>query len=601
MKHISDFYITDSMLKEAQAEKQEDGSTKYSFADGSYAIEHPREEIFKGMFSSYRKFTKYEPDGTHKEYAEKSEHWVAQTDVHSLPSLQKIINPDGSERDIAFSYHHSNQWNGNASEITVKENGVKEVYTLNVERYVYNFEGEDYYLTERNDGKGCTRQLFAMDENGHRDRGSLDFKLKNMIDPQNPNDRPMVTERMPDGTERTYKVDNLETATKMLACDGELPAEYKKFLASEKLSDGTVRIWDDNGYIAHEKIPHVVERTWENGVLKEEIFGEGDLKEKILCGADPEMIGYIKEILQKRYTFDTLPDGTVRTLYRGKVISENRPNGDYRVISSRRDGAGVWYTSYPNGKRMFEWTSKDEYKKWNKDGTLQQKAGGGFTYYYENGQMKSIEGPDGMYFVKENTEHGRFKAALEAGDVREAESCLREICLRATRRGRSLESRCDGVSLMVRNSLNHTQMKILDDGLVAFGAVFENRHWVEEKMLGGGIEWYWCAAAVLLDVEKGNVVASCNTDTINVRDRYDPRRDKWKYIDTQDFMDFEDGKLTVRLGSYTSGEARVDLERYNMIVEELSKHAKTKEGMKKLKEHIDGKSYPLKKPGGRDD
>ena len=76
---------------------------------------------------------------------------------------------------------------------------------------------------------------------------------------------------------------------------------------------------------------------------------------------------------------------------------------------------------------------------------------------------------------------------------------------------------------------------------------------------------------VLLDVEKGNVVASCNTDTINVRDRYDPSRDKWKYIDTQDFIDFEDGKLIVRLGSYTSGVAKVDLEKYNEIVEELSK------------------------------
>ena len=186
-----------------------------------------------------------------------------------------------------------------------------------------------------------------------------------------------------------------------------------------------------------------------------------------------------KRQIQKDYTSDTLPDGTVRTLYKGKIISENRPDGTYRVISSRQDGDGVWHTSYPDGKPMFELKSDTEYKKWDRKGKLQQKAGGGFTYYYEDGQMKSIEGPNGMYFVKENTELGRFKTALEAGDIREAESCLWKMCNTATRRGRSLESRCDGVSLMVRNSLNHTQIKVLDDVLVAFGAVFENIHCIE--------------------------------------------------------------------------------------------------------------------------
>ena len=45
-------------------------------------------------------------------------------------------------------------------------------------------------------------------------------------------------------------------------------------------------------------------------------------------------------------------------------------------------------------------------------------------------------------------------------------------------------------------------MKVLDDGKVAFGAIYEDRHQINETFKGNGIECYWKATAIIWDPEK---------------------------------------------------------------------------------------------------
>lgn len=644
MKHLHDFYMTDDILAKAQKEPQEDGSTKYTFDDGSYIIEEPREELWPGHFSDYRKFTKYETDGTRKEYEEKYEHWVAQTYVHSLPSLQKIIGPAGEKENVSFYYNHQGDRNGNAVVITVEKNGEKEKYTLFVEDVSYGYrKGENYCLTGKEYENGVSRYLYHFYEG--EERSEVEYALKKMVNPQEAEDYPMIREKCPGGIVRSYRADSLATAEKMINFKGDISQEFRQFLTYEKLADGTVRKWDKNGYIKYEKIPNVVERNWEDGILKKEIFGKESLEETIdYGGTDMERVAHLEEVIKKneniektRDTFlrklldkelakgkdittEKLDDGTVRTFYKGDVISENRPDGTHNTLTSYQDEKGVWHTQYPNGTPMLEWKSENDYKKWASNGNLEEASEGGFKRYYDTenkGRLVACEGFGGLYMADgaDKIMLQRFKDALAKDDMKTAVSFLLGVC-EAAEGSRKEYHGYDGISMLVRNSLNGTQLKVLDNGMVAFGAIFEDRHFTKETYLGG-IEWYWRGAALVMDPENGSIVAQCNTARINVRDRYDPNKDKWKYIDTKDFIDFKDGTLTVRLGQYTSGSVEVNLEKYKEIVENIKRDVQIGNGMKKLKQHIEGKQTPVKpekekpatpktpknptKPGGRDD
>jgi len=141
--------------------------------------------------------------------------------------------------------------------------------------------------------------------------------------------------------------------------------------------------------------------------------------------------------------------------------------------------------------------------------------------------------------------------------------------------GHEYDRHADFGSLCVRNELQSTQLKVLDDGKVAFGAIYEDRHWVNETFKGNGIEWYWKASAIILDVEKGNIVASCSTARENVRHRTDPNLDLWNKIDNHDFMDFDGKTLKVALKNastkqeYAKASVEVDFEKYNQNLENM--------------------------------
>ena len=438
MKRISDFYLRRDELEKLEQETLEDGKTKYHFADGSYIIAEKEEP------HCIQYFTKYETDGSQKVYR----------DSYDNPYLllDKVIDADGQEVCTLKHWKNRTARIKNSINIEVKSGNVRELYTFCIEKFdpYFYHEGEQYALQRRNVENGVERRVKSQDS----ESSYFEIDAKDMISPKEKKDRPLVEERYPDGRKRIYEVDNLATAEKLVAFEGDARKEFAKFLISEKLADGTRRVWDDKGHIEYEKIPNIGERKWENGVLKEEKIVLGPLNETFkYIAADEEDIAILQEFIKEAnddgntkmaalwkkvlterlaknndITSETLEDGTVCTLYKGRLISENHPDGTHNTVTAQQGKKGVWYISRPDGTPLLEWQSDCEYKKWAENGNLEEKASGGFTYRYdtEKGNMISVEGADGIYMVEENSMRGQFQTALKAGDMKEAKNLFCE-------------------------------------------------------------------------------------------------------------------------------------------------------------------------------
>jgi len=105
--------------------------------------------------------------------------------------------------------------------------------------------------------------------------------------------------------------------------------------------------------------------------------------------------------------------------------------------------------------------------------------------------------------------------------------------------------------MCVRDSLHSSNIKILDDGKIAFGAIYEDRNWIKETFIGNAVEWKWYGCVAVVDLAKQEIVDSARTKSIKVRDRQSSAKDIWQDIDTHNFMRVKNNTIEVKLGEYT--------------------------------------------------
>ena len=363
-----------------------------------------------------------------------------------------------------------------------------------------------------------------------------------------------IYEKLSDGTKISYyengnkKKEDLSDGTKISYYENGNKAK-------EDLSDGTKISYYENGYISKKEYSTIVTQMWKH-----------------------DSVDILLPVVEKYSdTVDILLP--VVEKYSDTVESQLVEKSIGNDVSTYKNG--VIYTQTYHGMH---------YPK---------------TYYYDkNGKMAFGKYTGGQLIfcdqtVAYNHLKEQFKNELEKGNTEEALKSFIDMCEVIDYAGHEYDRHADFGSLCVRNELQGTQLKVLDDGKVAFGAIYEDRHWVNETFKGNGIEWYWKASAIILDVEKGNIVASCSTARENVRHRTDPNLDLWNKIDNHDFMDFDGKTLKVAFKNastkqeYAKASVEVDFEKYNQNLENMLDE-KTKEQitskMQKVKKMLESKT-----------
>lgn len=276
----------------------------------------------------------------------------------------------------------------------------------------------------------------------------------------------------------------------------------------EKYPDGTYYEWDTNGRIIKEDLPNGTSTTWE----------------------------YIGEDTYKSVTKGNETLKYKNDEYTGKIVIEGQKSSVYdandRIVTEEENG--IKKTYYKNGNIK---TKEDN--------------GVTVTHYDPNDNEREIAYEHmGQLFVfnkKFAAEMNKdYKEAIRKGNMQEAKSCLLKMCMALNYfEPRKYNTSC---SMLVKNELQKYQIKDLGDGKVAFGAIFEDRHWVKETFRGNGIEWYWKGAAAIIDVENCGLVASCETANERVRHPTDSKYDLWNKLDSEFItIDEKNGKLTVGL------------------------------------------------------
>lgn len=290
---------------------------------------------------------------------------------------------------------------------------------------------------------------------------------------------------------------------------------------------------------------------------------------------DPEKIRTVLHGVLKKISHDDETSFYINDIYLGKmVVDTEKPKGEYHGILE-----SVTHCYDCNGKLVEEYieTSVDSEHVWVAgttgyvflntyfdNGNIKMHkmlAGEGLNsgnaaYYdpnsgkciattkYNGSLMYACDDPESRKAMKD-----RFENAIKKNDLSEAKLALNMIFQSLSPFGDPKERHTD-YSLLVRNDLHKFAIKVLGDGKIAIGGIYEDRHWTGESFRGGGIEWYWKASAVVVDLQDDacGIVAECHTDRINVRHRYDPNLDLWNKLD-DDFMkiDERNGKLTVGL------------------------------------------------------
>lgn len=328
--------------------------------------------------------------------------------------------------------------------------------------------------------------------------------------------------------------------------------KLKLSLATERFKDGSLVSFDKDGRKTYEKLSDGTKISYyENGNKAEEDLSDGT---KILYYEN----GYISE---KEYS-------TIVT----KIGKHDKVDILLPVVEKYSDTVESQLVEKSIGNDVSTY----------KNGVIYTQTYHGMqTYYYDkNGKMAFGKYTGGQLIfcdqtVAYNHLKEQFKNELEKGNTEEALKSFIDMCEVIDYAGHEYDRHADFGSLCVRNELQGIQLKVLDDGKVAFGAIYEDRHWVNETFKGNGIEWYWKASAIILDVEKGNIVASCSTARENVRHRTDPNLDLWNKIDNHDFMDFDGKTLKVALKNastkqeYAKASVEVDFEKYNQNLENM--------------------------------
>ena len=186
----------------------------------------------------------------------------------------------------------------------------------------------------------------------------------------------------------------------------------KSSKTTEKLSDGTIREWYEDGQLATEELPDGTEHSWyENGQLREEKLPDGTIhlwhengnRQGEILPDRTIREWYESEQLKK----EDLPDGTRREWYEdGKQKYEMLPDGTNRT----------WYES---GQLEFEYLPDGTTREWFKDGTQKHEFLPDRTehQWFENGQLQYEVLPDKT--IHEWYEDGKQKyEALPDGTTR---------------------------------------------------------------------------------------------------------------------------------------------------------------------------------------
>lgn len=338
---------------------------------------------------------------------------------------------------------------------------------------------------------------------------------------------------------------------------------------SEKFDDGRTYVYSKSGIKEYEKLSDGTEITYhENGLKKHEKHIDGT---EITYYASGYASGKIATKSYTRRETDNT-DSTVHETY--SVIN----NGELLKREVFSGGTHKLTEYYEGGK-------------------LRKEEMGEKTYYYDkSGELAFYEEAGRVFFMDQTASYKLLKKdfleKIKEGKDEEAMQSFVTMCRAIDYKGHEYRALKPDGSLFVKNDLMHMQMQVLDDGKIAFGAIYEDRHWINETFKGNGIEWYWKASAIILDPETGNVVASCGTGRLNVRHRTDPNKDLWNKIDGKDFMEFDGETLRVSLKGkdelYTEASTKVDIEGYDQKVKskESDRGEEVSAGMQKVRDMI---------------
>ena len=338
---------------------------------------------------------------------------------------------------------------------------------------------------------------------------------------------------------------------------------------SEKRTDGTT--------IEYEQDPDLGRSLFEKEANHYDGMSILDAMEKINDDVAKEKLDAVNHHVLKKVSHDTETTFYINDVYLGKaVVDKEQPKGEY--LGDNLESVTHCYDC--NGKLVEEYIYRpvepENIRKYGTPGYLvlmtyfdngnikmKKRLGGepslseNATYYdpndngrhlaftqFNNSLMYARDDPESRKAMKD-----RFEIAMKTNDLQEARLALKMIFTSLKPFGIPEKITTEG-SVIVRGQLIKFAVKVLGDGKIAVGGIYEDRHWVNETYKGNGIEWYWKASAVIFDLQNDadGVVAECHTDRINVRHQTDPNRDLWNKLD-DNFMEIDEktGKLTVGL------------------------------------------------------
>ena len=372
----------------------------------------------------------------------------------------------------------------------------------------------------------------------------------------------MILERrfFTDGEKMLYNVNDIKKALDAL--------ELQK--VSERLPDGTYREFDSFGRITSESLPDGKLTTWSYEKIKSgdntwfdpfyRIYGLGYLDNFEYNHG----IYAVRKVKQGNTTLFYINDG-----YAGKVVTTESEHGKekhtyvYNYQDTLIEDTNESVFGLDNNHHMTVIYKTKYFDNGNKK-SMETIAGEGRSIgnviYYDpehNGrEIAHTEYKGSLIYTNDYTEDRKamkkcFEIAMTQGNKVEANKAL-ELIANSFLKFRPDHLSTDN-SLLVLDDAIATDIKILDDGKILVGSVYEDRHWVGTTKLlrGNGIEWYWKVAAVIIDLESEScgLVAECKTPRINVRHKTDPNQDLWNKIDRDEFMilDPKTGILTVGL------------------------------------------------------
>lgn len=385
-----------------------------------------------------------------------------------------------------------------------------------------------------------------------------------------------------------------DTTTEIRECQAKGEISFNP--VKEKFPDGTTREFDDKGRVTSEQLPDGTITTWEydltiEKMLNRSLFSNTQMDGRYTldgaCDRDAShglwdtLCDNIGNIYLKKVTRGNETAFYICDVYVGKMVKHGKGATPHRKTDASQhidnltqcydaqgrlveEIIGYMYT-YPGNEYVEE--NSEYYERMNTyfaNGNIKMtkmlgapdglKVGDSIYYdpdtdgkeiartEYNGSLMYAADKPEARAAMKQ-----RFLMAMEKGDIQEAKLALGMI-LNSFTPFNNPQFVVTDYSLLVRNDVIKFDIKVLDDGKILIGAIYEDRHWAGESFRGGGIEWYWKAAAVVIDLEGEGcgLVASCQTSRINVRHSSDPNQDLWNKLDDR-FMTInpQTGELTI--------------------------------------------------------